>query len=119
MNGLVDIVKAFKHIWTADRTVSVNQEGVSFDPYSRAIVLKIFGKNICLPLDLLDGILYVLLKGISVSVILIFLPLVIIFSTIKTSLIVFDLNDENTVFVDYYVVKLGIFAIIRNRYIGK
>lgn len=29
MNGLVDIVEAFKHIRTADRTVSINQEGVS------------------------------------------------------------------------------------------
>ena len=112
MNGLVDIVEAFKHIRTADRTVSINQEGVSFDPYSRTVILKIFGKDICLPFNLFDRIFYVLLKSISVSVILVLLPFVIIFSTIKSALIVFDLNDEHTVFVDYYVVKLGVFTII-------
>ena len=82
VNCLVDIIKTFEHERTVDWTVSINQEGVSFDPYSRTVILKIFGKDICLPFNLFDRIFYVLLKSISVSVILVFLPFVIIFSTI-------------------------------------
>ena len=75
------------------------------EPLEFALPDAVAVRHVYLPFDLSDGVFDGLFIGISRSRGLIFLPLIIIFVPYKLTLVVFDLDDENSVSVYHHVAK--------------
>ncbi len=90
----------------------MQQNRVAVYPNARAIVIKIFGEDIYLPLYLLNRVLYgfrINIPGIGHFV---FLPLEVVFASDNATDLVFYLNNKYTIAVYHNVIKLGWFAVV-------